>query len=259
VGTEAGSRPYFEIVNPEIVNILRGFPRGLNVLDVGCGSGLHGDVLKRELGHVVTGVDNSTVSIEKARTRLARAFIGDVTKPGEYSLASKDEKFDLILFSDILEHLYDPKQVLVEHTKLLKPGGHVVVSIPNIAIWQARLTILLGRFTYHDTGTFDRTHIRFFTRRTISELLAGAGLEQLRRRISPGISRPLVPFVKQLYAKAGAIDQQPDSPSIMNSEPYRQYMRWLYPAERLLCRMWPTLLAFQFIVLARYTEAVKEE
>ena len=232
MGTEAGSRPYFEIVNPELVNILRSFPRGLKVLDVGCGSGLHGDVLKQELGHIVTGVDNSAVSIEKAKTRLAWAFVGDVTKSGEYNLATKNEKFDIILFSDILEHLYDPKQVLMDHIKLLKPGGHVLASIPNIAIWQSRLTILLGRFTYHDTGTFDRTHIRFFTKRTIWELLTGVGLEPIRSRISPGISRPMVPLVKKLYAKAGAIDQQPDSPSIMNSKPYRQYMRWMYPAER---------------------------
>jgi hypothetical protein len=117
---------------------------------------------------------------------------------------------------------------------------------------------LLGRFTYHDTGTFDRTHIRFFTKRTIRELLTGVGLEPVRSRISPGISRPMVPLVKKLYAKAGAIDQQPDSPSIMNSKPYRQYMRWMYPAERLVCRLWPTMLAFQFIVLARYNGAEKE-
>ncbi|HTB16571.1 MAG TPA: class I SAM-dependent methyltransferase, partial [Bryobacteraceae bacterium] len=60
-------RPYFEIANPEIPNILQGSPRGLRVLDVGCGSGTHGAELLRLFGHRVVGVDLSEPSIEKAK------------------------------------------------------------------------------------------------------------------------------------------------------------------------------------------------
>ena len=78
------SRPYFEIANPEIPNIMQGLPRGLRVLDVGCGSGVHGAELHRVHGHRVVGVDLSASSIEKAKTRLAEAYVADVTQPELY-------------------------------------------------------------------------------------------------------------------------------------------------------------------------------
>ena len=171
VSMEANRPAYFEIANLEIPRILDGLPRGLRVLDVGCGSGVHGAELRRILGHSVTGVDLSAESVAKARTRLAAAYVGDVTRPDAYAFAAG---FDVLLFSDILEHLYDPVAVLREHLKLLKPGGHVVISLPNIAIWNVRLELLCGRFRYQDTGTLDRTHIRFFDRRAFSTFLKAA-------------------------------------------------------------------------------------
>src|ERR1700693_2217423 len=108
------NRPYFEIANPEIPNILRGLPKGLDVLDVGCGSGVHGAELKRIHGHQVVGVDLSESSIQKAKVRLAEAYVADVTKPELYPFFGR-RKFDVIVFSDILEHLYNPSEVLTRH------------------------------------------------------------------------------------------------------------------------------------------------
>jgi len=156
-------RPYFEIANLEIPAILQGLPQGLDVLDVGCGSGVHGAELKRIHQHSVTGVDLSEESIRKASSRLAAAHVADITRPQDYPFAA-GAGFDVILFSDILEHIYDPVEVLSSHLKLLKPGGHVLISLPNIAIWNVRLELLFGRFRYQDTGTLDRTHIAFSTR-----------------------------------------------------------------------------------------------
>lgn len=240
------SRPYFEIANPEIPNILRGLPAGLDVLDVGCGSGVHGAELKQIHGHRVVGVDLSETSIQKAKTRLAEAYVADVTKPERYPFFDR-RKFDVIIFSDILEHLYDPADVLTRHYQLLGPGGQVLISIPNIAIWNVRLELLAGRFEYQDTGTLDRTHIRFFTRRTFQRFAGEAGLDIRRRRITPGILRPFVPLIKKVYGNTG----QSDSSSIMDSRPYRFYMKWLYPIERVICGVWPSLLAFQFVVLGQ--------
>jgi 2-polyprenyl-3-methyl-5-hydroxy-6-metoxy-1,4-benzoquinol methylase len=247
------ARPYFEIANPEIPNILRGLPRGLNVLDVGCGSGVHGAELKRLGGHRVTGVDLSQPSIEKAKTRLAEAYVADVTAPELYPFFGR-RHFDAILFSDMLEHLYDPSDVLTRHFQLLAPGGYVLISLPNVAIWNVRLALLFGRFEYQDTGTLDRTHIRFFTRRTFRRFLEAAGLEIRESRITPGMLRPFVPLIKKVYG-GGAAGGQTDSSSIMDSAPYRFYMRWLYPFERALCRAWPGLLAFQFVILGQPTQA----
>ncbi len=189
-------RPYFEIANPELPRMLEGLPRGLRVLDVGCGSGVHGAELQRVHGHRVVGVDLSAASIEKAKTRLAEAYVADVTRP------------------DAIPS-YGPLQFrrhrCFRHAgtccrsagcsgaalPLLAPGGYVLISLPNVAIWNVRLDLLFGRFEYQDTGTLDRTHMRFFTRRSFRRFLAEAGLEVSRNRITPGILRPFVPLIKR--------------------------------------------------------------
>jgi methionine biosynthesis protein MetW len=246
---KSSQRPYFEIANPEIPNILESLPRGLSVLDVGCGSGVHGAELKRVHGHRVVGVDLSPQSIAKAKTRLAEAYMADVTKPELYPFFGS-RRFDVIVFSDILEHLYDPSDVLTRHYQLLAPGGHVLISLPNVAIWNVRLSMLAGRFEYRDTGTLDRTHIRFFTRSAFRRFLSEAGLEVSRRRITPGILRPFVPLIKRVYGQAAVVNGPGDSSSIMESGPYQFYLKWFYPIERAMCALWPGLLAFQFVILA---------
>ncbi len=245
------ARPYFEAANPELPRLLEKLPRGLDVLDVACGSGVHGAELKRLYDHRVVGVDLSASSIEKAKTRLAEAYVADVTRPELYP-AFGCAKFDIIVLSDILEHVADPLDVLGRHLPLLAPGGYVLISLPNVAIWNVRLELLFGRFEYRDTGTLDRTHMRFFTRRSVRRFFAEAGLDVLGSRVTPGIMRPFVPLVKRIYARGapgGAACA--DSSSIMNSAPYRFYMRWLYAVEHAICRMWPGLLAFQLVTLAK--------
>ncbi len=244
-------RPYFEIANPEIPNLLRDLPRGLDVLDVGCGSGVHGAELKRIYGHRVVGVDLSEPSIRKAKTRLAEAYVADVTKPEQYPFQA-GRRFDVVMFSDVLEHLYDPLEVLTRHYPLLAPGGKVLISLPNIAIWNVRLALLAGRFEYQDTGTLDRTHVRFFTRRTFRQFEREAGLEIHQRRITPGIMRPFVPLIKKFY---GNNSGESDPSSIMESAPYRFYVKRLYPIESAIARACPGLLAFTFMALGAPVEA----
>src|ERR1700730_14324946 len=140
------ARPaYYEIANLELPRLLEGLPRGLAVLDAGCGSGVHGAEIKRLYNHRVTGVDLSSASIAKARTRIDAAHVGDVTRPEAYPFYGQAQ-FDLIVFSDILEHVCDPKDVIARHLVLLRPGGRFLISIPNIAIWHVRFGLLLGRF-----------------------------------------------------------------------------------------------------------------
>ena len=114
-----------------------------------------------------------------------------------------------------------------------------------------RASLLLGTFRYQDTGTLDRTHIRFFTRKSIRELIESAGVHINNTCITPGILRPLVPLVKKFYGTAGKLDGASDSSSIMESSPYRFYLRWFYPVEKFLCRLIPGLLAFQFVTLGQ--------
>jgi SAM-dependent methyltransferase len=245
------SRPYFEIANAELPRLLEALPRNLDVLDVACGSGVHGAEMKRLFDHRVVGVDLSAVSIEKAKTRLAEAYVADITQPELYPKFGRSQ-FDIVVLSDILEHIMDPLDVLGRHLRFLAPGGHVLISLPNIAIWNVRFGLLFGRFDYQDTGTLDRTHMRCFTRRSLREFLAEAGLQVRGSRISPGIARPFVPLIKKIYAKrAPGASPGGDSSSIMESAPYRFYMRWLYPIEHAICNLWPGMFAFQLVTLAQ--------
>jgi 2-polyprenyl-3-methyl-5-hydroxy-6-metoxy-1,4-benzoquinol methylase len=80
-----------------------------------------------------------------------------------------------VVFADVLEHLPDPVRVLRNVHSLLNPGARVVISVPNVAHLSVRAQLFFGRFQYSTRGILDRTHLRFFTRRTALELLTESG------------------------------------------------------------------------------------
>ena len=234
---------YFEDVN---LGLVRHVPTGLRVLDVGCGSGLLGAEYRRR-ANVVWGIDSAEEVREVAANRLDRFVLADVTDEAAVTAALGDERFDLIVFADVLEHLYDPVGTLRWYRRFLRAGGRVHVSVPNIGLWSARVALLAGRFDYAQTGTLDKTHIRFFTRRTVRKLFAAAGLELEELDLTPGLARPFVPLVKRAMARDGEVERR----AIIDSRPYKAYARLIYPAERQLCRLAPGLLAFQHIAIGR--------
>jgi SAM-dependent methyltransferase len=122
------------------------------------------------------------------------AIIGDIN---EYLPRLK--RYDLILLLDVLEHLVDSENVLRNVRQLLEPGGHVIVSVPNIAHLSVTIPLLFRRrFTYKDSGILDRTHLRFFVEDTAVKLLNGAhfkvvnglisGLQGFRAKMLDGLS-----------------------------------------------------------------------
>src|SRR5918992_1179237 len=86
-----------------------------------------------------------------------------------------DQRFDVVVYGDVLEHLVDPEAVLLRTARILAPGGYVVASIPNVAHGSVRLSLMAGQFRYTDTGLLDRTHLRFFDEAGVEELFEGAG------------------------------------------------------------------------------------
>ncbi len=148
------------------------------VLEVGCASGYFGETL-RDHGYTVWGIEHDPAAAALARTRLDQVFEG----PVEIFLDARDagdQRFDCIVFGDVLEHLADPVTVLRRCRSILAPGGMVVASIPNVAHVAVRAMLLEGRWDYSDLGIMDRTHLRFFARSTLVELFSSAGLA-LRR------------------------------------------------------------------------------
>jgi len=144
------------------------------VLDVGCSTGYLAHTLRgRDCS--VSGVELDAASAEQARPDLDRLVIGDVDHL-DLLEAFGDERFDVVVFGDVLEHLRDPLPVLRTARRLLAEGGSVVASIPNVAHGSVRLALLAGRFDYQDLGLLDRTHLRFFTRQSIVSLFRDAGM-----------------------------------------------------------------------------------
>ncbi len=143
------------------------------ILDVGCGSGM--DFLSLAKGGVeVVGVDMNPKAIEVARPRLSEARVMDVEHdewPPEW-LA----RFDVVAFCDSLEHMTDPWRVLHGVRPLIRPGGRVVVSLPNLRQWRVVVKLAAGSWRYTDgAGIMNRGHLHFFTRQTIHDLFRAAG------------------------------------------------------------------------------------
>lgn len=234
---------YFEDVNWGLLRAWKG-RRGLRVLDVGCGFATTSAHLQK-LGNDVTGVESSDIACDVAGTRIARVIRAD--------LQAADlgrERFDVIIFADVLEHLPWPVGVLRGYLQWLAPGGSVIISLPNVGLWSVRLSHVLGRWEYEETGVLDRTHLRFFTRQSARWMIDQAGLEVVSTTYNPGIVRPFVPLAKKLLApKGGTADAAPDA--LLKSAPYQLYLKTVYPIERAVASLWPGMLAFQMIFEAK--------
>jgi methionine biosynthesis protein MetW len=146
------------------------------VLDLGCWTGRLGEKLINEKKCNVVGVDINKEALAIAAKRLNNTFSSDLNNPEEL-LSNINQKFDYIIFADVLEHLKSPKDILKAIQILLKPNGEIIISLPNIAYWTIRLKFLLGIFHYDKTGIMDETHLRFFTRKSAKELINSCGLK----------------------------------------------------------------------------------
>ncbi len=173
--------------------LLETVPAGAHVLDVGCAEGYLARAL-RERGCTVVGLEADPEAGERARVACDEVVVGDVEDPAVR--ARVEGPFDRVLCGDVLEHLRDPGVVLRWARDVLGPEGRAVVSLPNIAHWTGRRAVVPGRFPQDDHGIFDRTHLRFFTRRTARGLVEEAGFAVEAERFAPA---PL-PFESRLPA-----------------------------------------------------------
>ena len=236
---------YLEDVNWGLLRLWGG-RSGASILDVGCGYATTSERLRR-LGNHVTGIESSAQAVTVATKRLDEVVSADLQDFEGVAAALGARLFDCIVFADVLEHLAWPEEVLKTYVRHMAPGGFVLVSLPNVGLWSVRLSLLAGRFEYADTGILDRTHLRFFTRRSARRLIERAGLRVARHTYNPGIVRPFVPLVKKMMKN----QDNPDPGAILESRPYRAYLKTLYPIERAIAAVLPGALAFQMVFEAR--------
>lgn len=147
--------------------------RGATFLDIGCGRGVMGQYLQETYGAKVTGLEIIPANFEVARGILHDCLVGDIEKMDVSAMVGQ---FDYIVFSDSLEHLLEPQAALEKIKPLLNASGSVLISIPNIRNFRASLPLLLrDNWEYTDEGLLDRTHLRFFTESSITNLLHRSG------------------------------------------------------------------------------------
>lgn len=241
---EGGDYPYMEEVNEGILRQFKKYKPDGKVLDVGCGRGQLGEAI-HSLGWEVWGIEIDEGASRVAEKRLARVIRSDILDEETIQSSLGNERFTALVFSDVLEHLYDPLAVLKRFLKHVPAGGRVFVSVPNAVLWINRFKWFLGRVEYEDTGVMDRTHVRFFTFRTAKILLEEAGCKVVKADLTPHLARAFLPLIKS-FSKGRSTDVR----SIIDSKPYLLYMRYVYPTEHLLASLWRGMFAFRIILVA---------
>jgi 2-polyprenyl-3-methyl-5-hydroxy-6-metoxy-1,4-benzoquinol methylase len=157
--------------NNSWANMFTFIPEGARVLDVGCSSGNFGQALEQLKGCTVVGVDLNADDIATASARISEAYVLDVN---DAEALARLGTFDVVVAADVLEHMYDPREVLRSLTVPLGENGILVYSIPNMAHTSVRLGLLAGEFVYTETGLLDRTHMHFYDHQEIASMFADA-------------------------------------------------------------------------------------
>lgn len=166
---------YYGYARPELAEMIVRAPR--RVLDLGCAGGMLGASVKKAYPQAeVWGIELDPQAAAEAAKRLDRAFCANLDRATFQELGLPRESFDLVFLADVLEHLYDPWNLLRSLRELLAPGAHIVASLPNLRNFALlREALIAGRFDYAPAGLLDITHIRFFTKRTAIELFEQTG------------------------------------------------------------------------------------
>jgi len=162
--------PYPHLSRSEMIGFIPA--NATKVLDVGCNTGAFGALLKQSRPCEVWGVEPNPVAAQQALPLLDHVVNAFFDAKTELPVAY----FDVIVMNDVLEHMPDPWASLEVAKKKLVPGGHIVLSLPNIRHIDNLLHILIEKdFRYESEGIRDNTHLRFFTRKSALRLLEECG------------------------------------------------------------------------------------
>lgn len=201
---------------------IRALPAGLRLLDLGAAGGHLGRAVRDRCAWLA-GVEPDASLPASARDGYDRWL-----SCGAEDVEGWEAPFDVVVCADVLEHLARPETLLERIHGWLRPGGTLLVSLPNIANVSVRVSLLLGHFRYTDRGILDRTHLSFYTLASARNLLEGSGF-------------------RVQAAEPTAMPYELAIPALGNtplSGPVRSFAR-------LSARAWPSLFGYQFVFEAR--------
>ena len=194
---------------------------GARLLDVGCSRGYLMNKLRSQ-NWTVVGIEPNSDDAKIASQTGFNVF----NCSAEEALKSNLGKYDRIIFADVLEHLVNPTEVLRAYRRHLTENGTVVISVPNIAHLSVRAQLMAGRFNMTDAGILDRTHLHFYTQRTFLAFIKECGFSVVKFSSTPAPIEKVFPILAS------------------------RRFRWLIAFGARFSRIWPTMLGYQFIVVA---------
>lgn len=206
-----GSKAIYEKISRgrlDAIYRLMPIKRPLAILDIGCGSGTLGESLKLDSRITVFGIDVAPKAVEAARNRLdGGAWVVDIESSNPWPSEVVSRRYDVVILSEVLEHLFFPGHLLQVTRPLLKEGGTIIITVPNILFWRNRLRIFFGHFEYEDTGLMDRGHIHFFSWRSFRDLLQSEkfAIERVSHVVPTRLLRLFGNLIPGLCAKQFAV------------------------------------------------------
>jgi predicted TPR repeat methyltransferase len=164
---------------PDIVRLMP--PDFKRVLDVGCGAGMLGREIKELApGSIVIGLENNADLAMQAEKHLDKVITADLNSD-EFYAKFDSEQFDVIVLADILEHLVAPESLLLKLKNYLSKDGCIITSLPNVRHYSTFISLfILGSWPQRARGIHDKTHLHYYARKNIIDLLHDCGLEPVR-------------------------------------------------------------------------------
>lgn len=167
---ESKDKSYANEGNDDVLGMVEG--EGARILDVGCGSGSLARRLQAK-GHAVDGITISEEELRQATPFVRNVYLYNLE--GGLPAEMPDGEFDYVICSHVLEHIVYPQKLLGDIHRALKPGGILIVALPNVMHYKSRLRLMAGRFDYTDAGIWDYTHVRWYTVDSAKDLLSKSG------------------------------------------------------------------------------------
>lgn len=165
---QLSDRAYSNTGNQPLVELVNG--NCLTILDVGCGSGDNARLFKQlNPQRKIYGITLSSTEHERASQSMEQCWVADIESASLPFLEGME--FDAVVFSHVLEHVKEPAKILSRFLLYLKPGGEILIAVPNVLELKQRVKFLMGKFEYEQEGIMDSTHLRFFTYHTADRYL----------------------------------------------------------------------------------------